>query len=216
MQRSSLRRVGALTFGVSMVVMAAGTVGASSAPTEPAGTAPAGSAPTVADRPTSAATHRATSSTATSRVRRHHPFGEITAGVHRSPVRGRPRPQGPQLRRRDLRRRHDHRRWRSSRPTTDGIAYANEINGITRDGEKCTTSPTARPLIDGRHRPRLRRHLRPARVRRQRRAARGQLRRAAVRRQQPHRRSPRPSTSRPTAPAEARRAAGPGRRHPRR
>ena len=27
MQRSSLRRVGALTFGVSMVVMAAGTVG---------------------------------------------------------------------------------------------------------------------------------------------------------------------------------------------
>ena len=47
MQRSSLRRVGALTFGVSMVVMAAGTVGARPRlrPT-PAGTAPAGSAPT--------------------------------------------------------------------------------------------------------------------------------------------------------------------------
>ena len=51
---------------------------------------------------------------------------------------------------------------------TDGIDYAKEINGITRDGEKCTDFATCKAIIDGRRRPRLRRRVRPARVLRQR------------------------------------------------
>ena len=44
---------------------------------------------------------------------------------------------------------------------TDGIAYAEEINGITRDGEKCTDY-AACLAHQGRRRPRLRRRLRSA------------------------------------------------------
>ena len=84
----------------------------------------------------------------------------------------------------------DHRPRRRSRPRTTASPTPSEINGITRDGEKCTDFATLQGDHRRRRRPRLRRHLRPARVRRQRRAARGQLRPADVRRQQPHRRRP--------------------------
>ncbi len=69
----------------------------------------------------------------------------------------------------------------------------------------------------GRHRHRLRRHLRPADVRRQRRADRGELRQAGHGRQQPHRHQPdrvhhgrRPARTR--RPADARRGQPRGRR----
>ena len=54
---------------------------------------------------------------------------------------------------------------------TDGIDYAKEINGITRDGEKCTRLRDVQGHHRCRRRSRLRRPVRPARVRRQRRAA---------------------------------------------
>ena len=76
---------------------------------------------------------------------------------------------------------------------TTASRTASEINGITRDGEKCTDVRRLRRAHRSRHRHRLRRRVRSARVRRQRRADRGQLRPAEVRRQQPHRRSRRPT-----------------------
>ena len=51
---------------------------------------------------------------------------------------------------------------------TDGSALGDEINGITKDGEKCTTFADCLAIIDAGTRPRLRRHLRPARLQRQR------------------------------------------------
>ncbi len=55
---------------------------------------------------------------------------------------------------------------------TDGIAHAAEIDGITGGGEKCTDVRRLHGDHRGRRRHRLRRHLRSARLQRQRRAAR--------------------------------------------
>ena len=46
---------------------------------------------------------------------------------------------------------------------TDGIEYASEINGITRDGTKCTRLRRLPDAHRRRHRHRLRRQVRPAR-----------------------------------------------------
>ncbi len=93
--------------------------------------------------------------------------------------------------------------WRSRRPRPTASSTPSEINGITRDGTKCTDFTSLPGDHRRRRRSRLRRHVRPARVLRQRRAAAGQLRRADVRRQQPDRRRRRRRTRPPTAPASA-------------
>ena len=64
---------------------------------------------------------------------------------------------------------------------TDGIDMAKEIDGVTRDGEKCTTYADCLALGAGRHRHRLRRTLGRHQAQRRRRPDVGELRRADVR-----------------------------------
>ena len=144
MQRSSLRRVGALTFGVSMVVMAAGTVGASSAPTEPAGSAPAGSAPTGSE-PAHECGYAPSDITdgALAGFAGTTPAGELTPDFFARPVCGQPRSRGPQLRARGVRRRRRSRRWPRRSPAPTASTYVKQINDVTKDGTKCTASPSA-------------------------------------------------------------------------
>ena len=70
---------------------------------------------------------------------------------------------------------------------TDGSAAAAEIVDVTKGGEKCSTYADCLDPDRGRHRHRLRGHLRPHRHVGQRRAARRLLRRAGLRRRQPPR-----------------------------
>ena len=141
-------------------------------------------------------------------VRRHH------RRVHRPALRGRPEPGRPQLRHRDLRRRDD-LALAVEQAGDDGIAHASEINGITRDGEKCTTFADCKALIEAGTDIDYDGISGPLHVRRQRRAARGQLRPAGM--GDNNRIDPALTEYiEVTGPPEADVAAGPRRGHPRR
>ena len=59
-----------------------------------------------------------------------------------------PAADGLQLRRRDLRRDHDHRPRRRAGARTTASPTPSKINGITRDGEKCTDFASCKAIID--------------------------------------------------------------------
>ena len=98
---------------------------------------------------------------------------------------------------------------------TDGIDYAKEINGITRDGEKCTDFATCKAIIDAGGDPDYDGQSGPLEFAGNGEPLRGQLRRADLRRRQPHRQrrhrptSRRPRRPRPTCPRSPSRAPGP-------
>ena len=164
MQRSRTRRsVAAMVLGAALVAIAQGTTSATTVPgteppgTEPAGTEPAGTEP-AGTEPAEDRRWPAAKSSQCGFAPSDTTDGDLSGFAGTTPLTDRPDfrdavcgvdPAAPglQLRRRGVRRRGHHRTWPSRRPGPTGSNIASEINGITREGTKCTSFAECRDLI---------------------------------------------------------------------
>ena len=223
MAKTTVRHVAALFAGLSLLAAACGSDNGGSSDTTgaPATEAPTTEAATAtteaAGASTTAAAAGGDTAGALAGMKGTTPLVELSAGLQGQAPRGRPRRStGLQLRRRDLRRRHDHRpgRREGAGPTASTTPRRSTASPVT--ARSAPTSRPARPIIDAGGDPDYDGHSGPLEF-----AGNGEPLQASYgllefgddnRIDDAHDRR----TSRPTRPGCGRRAAGPRRGHPRR